>query len=372
MTYTPSKLKPEKKQELQETLNGLNHLTGLIQGILNGTCSQTEAARQLHATIQAFNNDSHLHRQIHKIVHTDSRQMQEYLYSLRTPYEKLVYNIFGITPQDPVLILPDDVNEHLEKLMKKYLNAQEEQFVKLRFGIPDQGEQTLEQIGNRFHLTRERVRQSLNKSLHKLRNIELYKKVLSNYDVCMQSISELPMLEALDHDLKAKYDETELLKDQLQLLAKQVKANEEQLAQIENILSPQLTDINKDTLPDSNVWTQLQQLHLYHRKDFQHISDRQLAACLHLMDKTTLWRIYLAMKLPYPTDTIRILQLPLEELNLSVRLYHCLKQHGNTVGDILLKTKEEIQNTRNMGVRSYEELLNVFQTLGLSLEDTNL
>jgi DNA-directed RNA polymerase subunit alpha len=48
---------------------------------------------------------------------------------------------------------------------------------------------------------------------------------------------------------------------------------------------------------------------------------------------------------------------PIEELNLSVRAYNCLKRSGlMTVGQVLEKDEEELLTLRNFGQKSYDEL----------------
>jgi DNA-directed RNA polymerase subunit alpha len=48
---------------------------------------------------------------------------------------------------------------------------------------------------------------------------------------------------------------------------------------------------------------------------------------------------------------------PIEELNLSVRAYNCLKRSGlMTVGQVLEKSEEELLALRNFGRKSYDEL----------------
>ena len=49
----------------------------------------------------------------------------------------------------------------------------------MRFGIGDRCEQTLEQVGQRFSVTRERIRQIEVKALRKLRGPQLRLKELS-------------------------------------------------------------------------------------------------------------------------------------------------------------------------------------------------
>ena len=50
------------------------------------------------------------------------------------------------------------------------LDPREQEILRLRFGIGDHDEQTLEQIGHRFRLTRERIRQIEARALRKLRH----------------------------------------------------------------------------------------------------------------------------------------------------------------------------------------------------------
>jgi RNA polymerase primary sigma factor len=49
------------------------------------------------------------------------------------------------------------------------LSAREEKVVKMRFGLEDGSEHTLEEVGREFDVTRERIRQIEAKALRKLR-----------------------------------------------------------------------------------------------------------------------------------------------------------------------------------------------------------
>ena len=73
---------------------------------------------------------------------------------------------------------------------------------------------------------------------------------------------------------------------------------------------------------------------------------------------------------PGPTDPemARLLQTPIEELELSVRPYNCLKRAGiHTIGDLVQRTEEEIANVKNFGRKSLEEVTEKLRALGLSL-----
>ncbi|MCD8089956.1 MAG: DNA-directed RNA polymerase subunit alpha [Clostridiales bacterium] len=64
----------------------------------------------------------------------------------------------------------------------------------------------------------------------------------------------------------------------------------------------------------------------------------------------------------------KVLELTIEELDLTVRSYNCLKRAGiNTVEDLAKKTEEDMMKVRNLGRKSLEEVLNKLAELGLSL-----
>ena len=60
--------------------------------------------------------------------------------------------------------------EKRAELLNRILNNQEKEIISLRFGIPDDNNMTLEQVGKNLGLTRERVRQIEKKALIKLRD----------------------------------------------------------------------------------------------------------------------------------------------------------------------------------------------------------
>jgi DNA-directed RNA polymerase subunit alpha len=62
--------------------------------------------------------------------------------------------------------------------------------------------------------------------------------------------------------------------------------------------------------------------------------------------------------------------ITIEELNLSVRSYNCLKREGlNTVGDLVQKSETELMDIRNFGQKSIDEVKTKLEELGLGLRE---
>jgi len=72
---------------------------------------------------------------------------------------------------------------------------------------------------------------------------------------------------------------------------------------------------------------------------------------------------------PDTTTLTGDLALTIEELNLSVRSYNCLKREGiNSVGDLVQKTEAELLDIRNFGQKSIDEVKAKLAELGLELK----
>ena len=77
---------------------------------------------------------------------------------------------------------PDDAMgdkelSHEARELLKLLTPREEQVLRMRFGIDSPGDQTLEDVGKSFELTRERIRQIETKALRKLRLPSFHRKL---------------------------------------------------------------------------------------------------------------------------------------------------------------------------------------------------
>lgn len=132
--------------------------------------------------------------------------------------------------------------------------------------------------------------------------------------------------------------------------------------QIENTRVGHVTDYDKLTV---EVWTNgtiqpdkavslAAQILTEHLKLFLDLSDS--AALPEVLKSQT------------ETGKDKVMEMTIEELDLSVRSYNCLKRAGvNTVEDLAGKTEEDMMRVRNLGKKSLEEVLNKMESLGLKL-----
>ncbi|MDO5678062.1 MAG: DNA-directed RNA polymerase subunit alpha [Propionibacteriaceae bacterium] len=77
---------------------------------------------------------------------------------------------------------------------------------------------------------------------------------------------------------------------------------------------------------------------------------------------------------PSPVDEqiAESLNLPVEDLELSVRSYNCLKREGiHTVGELVARSEEDLLDIRNFGSKSIDEVRETLANLGLSLRDSH-
>ncbi len=99
-------------------------------------------------------------------VHLMSELLEE---SEESPVQEEHYEDGGLMP-----LLPMDrraLTGHLAEILHE-LSPREQEILSLRFGLADDEPRTLEEIGKKFGLTRERVRQIENRALEKIRKLE--------------------------------------------------------------------------------------------------------------------------------------------------------------------------------------------------------
>ncbi len=76
---------------------------------------------------------------------------------------------------------------------------------------------------------------------------------------------------------------------------------------------------------------------------------------------------------PSPVDAqlAADLALPIEDLNLTVRSYNCLKREGiHAVGELIARSEQDLLDIRNFGSKSIDEVKAKLESMGLALKDS--
>lgn len=143
-----------------ETINKLVRLQRILQQELGREATTEELAERMELTPS----------KVRRIL----RVAQEPV-SLQTPVGEEEESSLGDFIVDSRMTSPSDamLNLHLREQtaeVLKTLSPREEKIVKMRFGLQDGSEHTLEEVGQNFAVTRERIRQIEAKALRKLRH----------------------------------------------------------------------------------------------------------------------------------------------------------------------------------------------------------
>ena len=143
-----------------ETINKLARIQRQLTLELNREPTEEELAEKMHTTVEKI-------RDIYKIS-------QEPV-SLETPIGEEEDSHLGDFIKDERNVSPEEyaTNEMLKDEISKVLltlTEREEKVIRLRFGLEDGKSRTLEEVGQLFGVTRERIRQIEAKALRKLRH----------------------------------------------------------------------------------------------------------------------------------------------------------------------------------------------------------
>ena len=132
---------------------------------------------------------------------------------------------------------------------------------------------------------------------------------------------------------------------------------------VENTRVGQVTDYDKLTI---EVWTNGSIKADEAISLVAKILSEHLALFINLSDEAKNTEIMVEKE---DTKKEKVLEMSIEELELSVRSYNCLKRAGiNTVEDLTNKTEEEMMKVRNLGRKSLEEVIHKLEALNLSLK----
>jgi len=107
--------------------------------------------------------------------------------SLETPIGEEEDSHLGDFIEDRAVVSPAEavINVNLKDQtaqVLRTLTAREEKVIKMRFGLEDGSEHTLEEVGQSFAVTRERIRQIEAKALRKLRHPSRSRKLRAFMD----------------------------------------------------------------------------------------------------------------------------------------------------------------------------------------------
>jgi RNA polymerase primary sigma factor len=93
-------------------------------------------------------------------------------------------------PSPPDTVIYINLKEQIEEALKS-LTEREGKILKMRFGLGDGNERTLEEVGQQFNVTRERIRQIEAKALRKLKHPSRSRKLKSFTDLPLISVPAL-------------------------------------------------------------------------------------------------------------------------------------------------------------------------------------
>ena len=70
--------------------------------------------------------------------------------------------------------------------------------------------------------------------------------------------------------------------------------------------------------------------------------------------------------------SVKMLETSIDDLDLSVRAYNCLKRAGIlTLYDLIDKSETEMSKIRNLGKKSLKEVIDKVKSMGLKFRDDN-
>jgi DNA-directed RNA polymerase subunit alpha len=132
---------------------------------------------------------------------------------------------------------------------------------------------------------------------------------------------------------------------------------------VENTRVGQITDFDKLTL---EVWTNSVTSASDAVSLAAKVMNEHLSLFIDLSEKAKNAEIMVEKE---ESRTITALRMTIEELDLSVRSFNCLKRAGiNTVEDLINKSEEDMMKVRNLGRKSLDEVIGKIASLGLALK----
>lgn len=152
-----------------ETINKLLRTQRRLTQDLNREPTNEEIAKEMELEVEKVEHIMKIKQDIHSLDQ-----------SVRDDEED---SVLGDFVEDEDTITPEEsatgqlLKEHVKELLSS-LSEREQKIIRLRFGLEDGKSHTLEEVGQEFNVTRERIRQIEAKALAKLRKHKDGKKLL--------------------------------------------------------------------------------------------------------------------------------------------------------------------------------------------------
>jgi RNA polymerase primary sigma factor len=154
---------------MNEVINKLNRVSRSLVQEKGREPTREEIAEKMDLPIS----------KVHKIM-----KISQVPFSLETPIGEEENSHLGdfiedkVIPSPPDTVIQVDLREKIEEALKNH-TRREATILKMRFGLGDGNEHTLEEVGQQFKVTRERIRQIEEKALRKLRRPSCSRKIKS-------------------------------------------------------------------------------------------------------------------------------------------------------------------------------------------------
>ncbi|MGI6239294.1 MAG: DNA-directed RNA polymerase subunit alpha [Christensenellales bacterium] len=134
---------------------------------------------------------------------------------------------------------------------------------------------------------------------------------------------------------------------------------------VEDTRVGQVTDFDKLTI---EVWTNGSIL----PKEALASAAQILTNNMRLFTDLTVNVVHVDYNEPENDTKEKVLEMTIEELDLSVRAFNCLKRAGiNTVAELVQRNQEDMMKVRNLGKKSLEEVEQKLDGLGLALKSSD-
>lgn len=363
----------EQKERLSFIRNDLQILAKGIDAIIDGTSTQSEIIQKLQSNQQQFHNATKNGTksllQVLKIM--DDKTINKILQISMSNYERLLCRIIGINPEGDfpfILMMSPDCEDILNHIFETQLTQREADVLRFRYGL-DNGEwHSLDECGQEFRRTRERIRQIESKALRKIRRPSNMKQLLPDYQLYCNTIQDIEALQPMMNRVHQQLSHAQELystmlrqKDIAETIQPTIKELSKYLDTADVQFASAFCPETQDALKSHNIRT-MDALKKIKPSVFVDIYDN-CPAFHHEIDKLTETD-------PINTDHLKVLNTPLEELSLQVRTYNALKHccTYKVLAHILCKNKKQLMEIRNFGTTCINDLTEVLAQFGFTLE----